>query len=356
MGKEAASYVQINRNDLEEWLDQLHTNTPKKWHLKPGKAGIYLIPLSDTVAVKLSSTIGTSDDAMGRGMASMQLALTSLITGQTLNRKAQGQGHFKRTTNWKTTWAKGFELMKDAYMKAQGFYDAIAAIEDRDKYKADILKKIESTPDWKNESILVDFHGKITQDGILTGKQLALLDKISLEKQNAPQRPGPTPAAPQGPQQVRLPHGDTWTLYSPRVKDTVHFTVTGHNHVIITSVYASGQVKSATQDFDGAEDIWGMLQALHGFDPQGRKDSPPWVATDEPEPPKEDPLIDVLRKMYQEARRDGNDWLMDFTKSVADQLKRGKPLSEKQQAIVDKNRAMYRLAAKVARRHMDPTA
>ena len=324
--------------------------------MKPGKAGIYLIPLSDTVAVKLSSTIGTSDDAMGRGMASMQLALTSLITGQTLNRKAQGQGHFKRTTNWKTTWAKGFELMKDAYMKAQGFYDAIAAIEDRDKYKADILKKIESTPDWKNESILVDFHGKITQDGILTGKQLALLDKISLEKQNAPQRPGPTPAAPQGPQQVRLPHGDTWTLYSPRVKDTVHFTVTGHNHVIITSVYASGQVKSATQDFDGAEDIWGMLQALHGFDPQGRKDSPPWVATDEPEPPKEDPLIDVLRKMYQEARRDGNDWLMDFTKSVADQLKRGKPLSEKQQAIVDKNRAMYRLAAKVARRHMDPTA
>lgn len=196
----AATYVQISRSDLENWLDKLPLH--HKWHLKQGKAGIYLLPLSDNVAVKLSSTIGSSDDAMGRGMASMQLSLVSLITGQTLNKKAQGQGHFKRTTNWEKTWKEGVDRMKEAFMKAQGFYDALAAIEDRDKYKADLLKLIESDPSWNSDNLLADFHSKVMQGGILTFKQIDLLERTvrkapkAPEPQKAPEQPKEHPLIP----------------------------------------------------------------------------------------------------------------------------------------------------------------
>jgi hypothetical protein len=176
----ASTYVQISREDLESWLSSLRLH--EKWHLVPGKAGIYLLPLSDKVAVKLSSTIGSKDDAMGRGEASMQLALVSRITGQVLNKKAQGQSHFARTINWKTNWARGVELMRDAYMKAQGFYDAIASIKDREKYKTDIIERIEDYPNWRNHNILADFYERVVKGGVLTTAQAELLDKITTQK------------------------------------------------------------------------------------------------------------------------------------------------------------------------------
>lgn len=179
------TYVQISRDDLEGWLDTLRLHG--KWHRVTNKAGIYLLPLADSVAVKLSSTIGTSDDAMGRGQASMQLALVSLVTGQVLNKKAQGQNHFARTTNWKKNWAEGVERMRDAYKKSQGFYDALALIENRDKYKSDLLERIESNPEWRNNNVLVDFHDRVLQGGILTGKQVELLERLTKV------RPAPAP-------------------------------------------------------------------------------------------------------------------------------------------------------------------
>lgn len=245
----ATTYVQISRDELEEWLDDIRLHA--KWHLQPGKVGTYVLPLSDTVAIKLSSTIGSSDDAMGRGQASMQLALISTVTGQVINKKAQGQTHFARTTNWRKNWLEGIERMRDAYMKSQGFYDALAGIKDRDRYKDDILKAIESVPDWRNHHILSDFHTRVENDGILTTKQRDLLDRT---------------------------------------------------------------VNEAT--------------------------SKPAESTSRPE----DPLLPVLRTLWVKARASNDEWLMEFTKSVGEQVKRGRPLSDKQQAIVDKNRARYRVA------------
>jgi hypothetical protein len=185
----ASTYVQISRDDLEQWLDTLHLHS--KWHLVPNKAGIYLLPLSDTVGVKLSSTIGSRDDAMGRGQASMQLALISLITGQVLNKKAQGQNHFARTTNWKLNWKVGIERMRETYLKSQGFYDALAEIEDREQYKIDILKRIESNPEWRNNQILADFHDRALKGGVLTGKQIELMERLT------PLKPTPAPVSVQ---------------------------------------------------------------------------------------------------------------------------------------------------------------
>lgn len=260
----ASTYVQISRDELEDWLSSLGPFLHKKWMRAPNRAGVYLLPLSDTVAIKLSSTIGTSDDAMGRGQASMQLSLVSLSTGQTLNKKAQGQSHFARTLNWQKNWKDGLARMKEAYQKSAGFYDALATIENRDEYKADLLGKIESVANWRNHNILSDFHTSLTRGSILTLKQESLLQSL-VEREREAEAAQPNPSV---------------------------------------------------------------------------------------SPAGEDPMIPVLRDMYVEARKDNDGWLMDFTKSVADQLKRGRPLSEKQQVIIDKNRAKYRLASVVAERFL----
>jgi hypothetical protein len=115
---------------------------------------------------------------MGRGWASMQLALISLVTKQVLNKKAQGQDHFKRTLNWRKTWKDGVERFREAYTKSQGFYEAIAIIEDRAKYQRDILKRIEAFPGWESRDLLADFHNRVQKGGILTSKQMELLDKL----------------------------------------------------------------------------------------------------------------------------------------------------------------------------------
>lgn len=172
----AGTYIQISRDDLETWLDTIHLH--EKWYLQPNKAGVYILPLSEGVGVKLSSTIGTRDDAMGRGQASMQLALISRITGQVLNKKAQGQSHFARTTNWQKNWRDGIDRMRDAYIKAQGFYDALALIEDREAYKTDVTDKIEGHEGWQNHPVLVDLHNRVERGGILTTAQNTLLNKI----------------------------------------------------------------------------------------------------------------------------------------------------------------------------------
>jgi len=250
----ADSYVEITRDELESWLDTLPLKG--KWQLKTGRVSVYLLPLSSTVAVSLSSTVAFGEKAMGRGKASMNLALVSLVTGRTINRKAMGQAYFKRTTNWRVTWRKGFDRMEAAYKKSQGFYDALAAIEDRDKYKADILSRIEAFPGWEADNVLSDFYARVQRGGILTSRQLGLLDRTLA--QDAADSPV-TPAV-----------------------------------------------------------------------------APPTV---------DDQLLQRVRELWKAARRSGDDWLMDFAKSIGQRLKDGRDLSPKQQAALDRNLSRYRVGS-----------
>jgi len=180
----AATYTPITRDELEDWLNRLPLY--KKWHRSQGKAGIYLLPLSDSVAIKLSSSIGHKDDVLGRGQASMNLALVSLVTGHVLNKKAMGQAYFTRTQNWRSNWLKGIKNMKAAYDKAHGFYDALAVIEDRNKYQRDTLEIIEAIPQWDQNRMLADFHKRVDGGGILTVKQMAALLRAQSQKPKAP--------------------------------------------------------------------------------------------------------------------------------------------------------------------------
>lgn len=179
------AYVQFSREDFEQWLDSLKY----KWKQKPNTAGIYLLRLSDTVAIEVSSSLTGGDAVMDHAQASMSVKLVSLVTGRTLNKVAQGQDHFKRTTNWQVNLKKGVERMEDAYVKSSGFYDALAEIEDREKYKKENLAKIEIDPNWSSSSFLSDLHKRLTENGILTVKQLAALDRIKPPAKQVEQNP-----------------------------------------------------------------------------------------------------------------------------------------------------------------------
>ena len=257
----AGTYVQIDRDELESWLNGLPHLTGKAQRV-PGRAGVYVLPLSDFVGVRLSSTIGSSDDAVERGKASMQLALVSLITGQVLNKKAQGQSHFKRTVNWKTTWKEGIDRMREAYTKSQGFYDGVARIHDRNAYKADVLKAIDEIPNWQENGILSDFRVLVDRGGILTLTQEELLNR-TLDAEERKLR-APAPVAPAA----------------------------------------------------------------------------------------EPAMLNTLRELYVRARKSGDQWLMEFTESVGKQLKGGRPLSPKQQEVIERNMAKFRMASSIAARYL----
>lgn len=127
----ARNYVDIKRQDLESWLDSLPHTLGRAWERVQGREGIYLIHLSERVGVKLSSTQAYTDTAMGRGRASMNLSLVSLVDGSLLNRKARDRKHFQRTLNWRTTWQKGIEHWVKVYKDNPTFYEKIA---DREAY------------------------------------------------------------------------------------------------------------------------------------------------------------------------------------------------------------------------------
>ena len=116
------SYTRISRDELEAWL----TRSPFSWSRCGNTAGVYLVHVSDNVAIKLSSTIGSHDDAMGRGKASMNLMLVSRINGRCLNKKARDRKHFKRTSGWMDTWADGLLYWRGVFNQYPDFYNRIA--------------------------------------------------------------------------------------------------------------------------------------------------------------------------------------------------------------------------------------
>tara|TARA_X000000950_G_scaffold240276_2_gene293210 strand:- start:813 stop:1436 length:624 start_codon:yes stop_codon:yes gene_type:complete len=125
-------YVEITREELESWLKR---NFGRDWNRDERTAGVYLIHLSESVAVKMVSSIGRKDRGMGLGKASMKLMLSSRITGRPLNKKAKDRAHFQRTKNWKKSWLAGIRHWEGVYNKYPDFYDRIGLGEEVEEKK-----------------------------------------------------------------------------------------------------------------------------------------------------------------------------------------------------------------------------
>jgi len=171
----SSTYVQITRQEFEAWLDTIGFRG--RWQIKPGRGGVYQMFLSPQVMVEINSTTGSGSAVMSRGRASMSLRLVSRITGRTLNKKAMGQRHFARTTNWRSNWARGVDRMVTAYESARGWYDQIAKISDRERYKVERMGAIEGIPGWDGDDFLRSLHSRLGGGGVLTERQEAALTR-----------------------------------------------------------------------------------------------------------------------------------------------------------------------------------
>lgn len=200
------TYVQLTRDEFEEWLTRDLGFSSSEWKVKPGRGGVYQLFLSPTVAIEVNSTTGSQDAVMGRANASMSMWLASRVNGKVLNRKAMERSHFKRTKNWRKTWKEGVDSMKSAYMKAKDFYDRIASIEDLDQYRQDTLALIERDPNWQNNDFLTEMHEKVQKGSVLSERQQAAVERIAPRQQARP-APAPVQEAPaqQDGEDPRLP-------------------------------------------------------------------------------------------------------------------------------------------------------
>lgn len=179
----ASTYVQITREEFEAWLDGISS---RGWERKRGTVGVYIIALSDRVGVEVSSSLTGREDVMEKAQASMQMRLVSRLNGLVLNKKAQGQDHFKRTKGWRDSLTAGFRRMEDAYQKGESFYEALAEIRDRDVYQREMLAKIEAVPDWDDDNLLAQFHSQVSKGGILTLRQRDLVEKAGARRPAPP--------------------------------------------------------------------------------------------------------------------------------------------------------------------------
>lgn len=184
--KAAQTYVSITREEFEDWLDDTFSG---KWKLKQGTKGIYIAELTENVGIEIASSIGSDNEGLARGNASMQMRLISLKYPIILNKKAQGQSHFKRTSGWRLTLKKAVESFRSAYLKNATFYEALALIPDRDEYKHEKIKKIESIQNWQQNNYLVTLHKKMEDNGILMKNEEEALDKLIKEYEEQKNNP-----------------------------------------------------------------------------------------------------------------------------------------------------------------------
>lgn len=308
----AGTYVQLTREEFEDWLNDIGFRG--KWEIKRGRGGVYWLHLSDTVAIEINSTTGRRDDVMERGRASMKCKLVSRVTGYTLNKRAIKQSHFKRTVNWRTTWNdKGIKPLKAVYVKSKDWYDTLGGIEDRDAYKADMLALIEAKPNWQNDSFLSSLHAKVEKGGILTNKQVAAIQRTTA--------PGAERTRPSTPETAPSSGGDVSQL--ARIE-----AIPGWDeHEFLQSLHSWVE--------RGRDLTEKQLAALERFEENAKRRSRP---APEPSGPSADDLLTDLRRLWQVADGADKAWVAEFGKRV----KRDRSWSRQDGQQVDRLLRKYR--------------
>lgn len=166
-----STYVNITREDFEEWLDSLKP-TILGWTRASGTTGVYLAHFSEDASLWISSSIASSDANMGKDQGSMSMRLVSRHNNKiTLNKKDVGQGKFYRTMNWRDKLSKAVRQMRDAYLDSKVYYDKLSKIEDRVAYQREWMSRIKNVPGYENNTLLRDLLVKLGDGVVLSDKQ-----------------------------------------------------------------------------------------------------------------------------------------------------------------------------------------
>lgn len=170
----ADRYVDISREEFENWLDSLRW----PWYKVRSTSGIYDVQFSENVACRISTSLTAAGTVKSVGKASTKMRLVSRLNGRTINRKSAQSKYFQRTKNWRNTWKeKGVDHWHQIYIKSKSFYDSISRVEDPEKYKGEKLNLIESHEGWETNSFLSSLHKQVSDGKILSPKQEKALFK-----------------------------------------------------------------------------------------------------------------------------------------------------------------------------------
>jgi hypothetical protein len=173
----APTFTEIKTDDFETWIGGVCPIYEKS----PDHTGVYFIPLSETVRLYISTSLGHKRKVIPRGRAACHMKLQSRVTNRTINSQGLGQQRFNRTSGWKENWAAGVEKMISVYAESKGFYDKLAA-QTQQEYAEPLIAKIEGVKNWQRFNILQDLHDALTDGKWLTEKQEGAIDKFAAPK------------------------------------------------------------------------------------------------------------------------------------------------------------------------------
>jgi len=180
----AATYTKITRPEFEAWLFNICPAASRQ----EGKQGVYLLPVSEHVWLRMSTSIGSSGEVVGNGNGACHMALIGRGNGQVLNRKATGQVRFNRTTGWRTNWARGIDSLFVAFDQHPDFYNRIGA-----ETHIEFATRVLDDMDGLEGAIFQSFRHSLARGFWLTGPQLEVIRKAKEEREMRK----PTPKNPE---------------------------------------------------------------------------------------------------------------------------------------------------------------
>lgn len=184
----AATYVNIGRQEFEDWLFEL---CPVFERVEDAQ-GVYLVPLSPYVAVKISATLSSSDRTTRRGHGRCRMRLVARHRGHDLRGPEKGTRVSNRTKGWRRNWARHLRELIDVFKRHRDRYHEMASRSQED-YAAEWVARIESVPGWRDFDILVDLRRVLGTGMWLTSRQEAAVWKFLGPKGSR----GPGPRTPQ---------------------------------------------------------------------------------------------------------------------------------------------------------------
>lgn len=191
-----ATYVEITVDEFLEWIEDYARSTQAihGWSKKEATKGIFLLYLSDEVAIKVSSSLGDTR-SKGYAQAAIHAMLVSRITGRVLNKKAAEQSHVKRTMGWRDSLKKVCNRLIAAFQDKSKFYEVIASEGGLEGYVDYWKGVIEAVANWRTNRFLADLYSKLDQNRLLSDLQESKI----LETAKNP--------AVQPPQEIRVEEG-----------------------------------------------------------------------------------------------------------------------------------------------------
>jgi hypothetical protein len=169
----AATYVKITREEFEDWLFDL---CPVFERVEDTE-GIYLVPISPYVAIKISTTMRAKGTTTPRGDGRCRMRLISRHRGTSLHGPESDVITANRTKGWRENWRENLKSLSGLFKAHKKRYHELAT-RSQTEYASEWKTRIEGIKGWGTLTILADLHRVLGTGMWLTPRQEAAVWKF----------------------------------------------------------------------------------------------------------------------------------------------------------------------------------